>query len=88
MHASRIQGLTSDTFAAFSLQRETRASPPSEELSPARSLQDLVTVLVALLVALLHHRRSYSVTLGSRMGTFQWERQMRRSLRWSVTERD
>jgi hypothetical protein len=91
MHASRIQGHTSEDLAALSPRGETLVSRPHEdllELTPARSLQDLVIALVALLVALVHHRGSYSVTLGSRTGTFRWPRQRRGSLRWRVTERD
>jgi hypothetical protein len=80
VHPSRIQGHTSDDLAAISLQGETRVSPSPEDgldLTPARSLQDLVIALVALLVALVHHRVSYSVTLGSRTGTFRRPRQIR-----------
>src|SRR5262249_20739810 len=88
MYASRIQSHTFDDLAAFSLRGETLVSPPSEKLTSAQSLQDLVIPLVALLVALVHHRRSYSVTLGSRRGPFRWPRQMRGSLGWRVTERD
>jgi hypothetical protein len=58
------------------------------ELAPARLLQDLVFALVALLVALVHHRGSHPVTLGNRTGMFQSPRQMRGFLRWMVTEQD
>src|SRR5262249_21673200 len=88
MYASRIQGHTFDDLAAFSLRGAMPVSLPPEELTPAGSVQDPVIPLVALLVALVHHRRSYSVTLGSRTSTFRWPRQMRGSLRWRVTERD
>jgi hypothetical protein len=84
MYASRIQGLTSDDLAALSL----RAPEDLLELASAPSLQNLVSALVALLVALVHHRRSHSVTLGSRTGTFRWPRQVRGCLRWRMTERD
>jgi hypothetical protein len=46
------------------------------------------TRLVALLVALVHHRGSCSVTLSNRTGMFQSQRQRRGSVRWGVTERD
>jgi hypothetical protein len=91
MYASRIQGHMRDELAAFSRQGEAPVLPlpkDSLELNPARSLQDLVIALVALLVALVHHRRSHSVTLGNRTGIFQPPRRMRRSLRWRVTKRD
>jgi hypothetical protein len=45
-------------------------------------------VLVAVLVALVHHRWSYSVVLGNRTGGVPSQRQMRRFLRWRVTEQD
>jgi hypothetical protein len=83
MHASRIQGHTSDDLAALSPRGETLVSRPHEdllELTPARSLQDLVIALVALLVALVHHRGSYSVTLRNRTGMVPSARQKRRSL--------
>jgi hypothetical protein len=60
----------------------------SLELSPTVSLEDLVIALVAVLVALVQHRGSYSVTLGNRTAMFQSPHQMRGSLRWRVTERD
>jgi hypothetical protein len=60
----------------------------SLQLTRAGSLQHLVFPLVALLVALVHHRRSYSVTLGSRTGAFRWPSQVRGCLRWRMTERD
>jgi hypothetical protein len=84
MYASRIQGHASDGLAAFSV----RTPEDLLELTPTRSLQDLVITLVALLVARVHHPGSYSVTLGNRTGTFLWPRQMRGSLRWRVSERD
>ena len=91
MRTSRTQGQPSDDISAFSLRGKTRESLSPEELlelTPARSLQDPAIALVALLVALVHHRGSYSVTFGNRTDTFQWPRQMRRCLRWRVTERD
>jgi hypothetical protein len=88
MYASSIRGHTFDDLAAFPLRGETPAPPPPEELTPARSFQDLVIGLVAVLVALVHHRGSYSVTLGSRRGMLRLPRQMRRSLGWRVTEQD
>jgi hypothetical protein len=51
MHAWRVQANTFDDLVAFSPRGETWASPPSEERTPARLLQDLVIALVALLVA-------------------------------------
>jgi hypothetical protein len=87
MTALRMQAHASDDVAGLSLRDETPlpACPGgSLELSPVAAIQDRVIALVAL----VHHRGSYSVTLGSRTGTFRWPRQMRRSLRWRVTERD
>jgi hypothetical protein len=74
-------------IGGFSLRGGTQGSPPPEDLlklTPTRSLQDLVIALVAL----VHQRGSYPVTLGSRAGGFRSPRQMRGFLRWSVTERD
>jgi hypothetical protein len=91
MTALRMQAHASDDVAGLSLRDETPlpACPGgSLELSPVAAIQDRVIALVALLVALVHHGGSYSITLGSRTGTFRWPRQMRRSLRWRVTERD
>jgi hypothetical protein len=51
------------------------------------ALKDLIA-LVALLVALVHHRGSYSVTLGNRRGMLRSPRRTRGFLRWRVTERD
>jgi hypothetical protein len=65
-----------------------RVSKGFLELSPAVPLQDRVITLVAVLVALVHHHQSYSVTLGNRMGMFRFPHQMRRSLRWRMIERD
>jgi len=91
MTAVTMQAHACDGVAGRSLQHET--SLPScpggfLELRPAVAIEDRVIALVALLVALVHPRWSYSVTLGNRTGTFRWPRQMRRSLRWRVTERD
>jgi hypothetical protein len=91
LNDSRIQVHACDDVTAFSFRHETPvpACPGCFlDLSRAVALQDLVIALVALLVALVHHRRSYSVTLGNRTGMVQSRRQMRGSLRWSVTQRD
>jgi hypothetical protein len=74
------QGHTFENLAASSL----RAEMP---VLRARSLPDLAIALVALLVALVHHRVSYSVILGSGTDTLRWPRQPRGSL-GRVTERD
>jgi hypothetical protein len=49
---------------------------------------DLVVALVAVLVALVHHRWSYAVILGNTAGDVHPPRQIRRLLRWRVIERD
>jgi hypothetical protein len=91
MFASRTQTHACDDVAAFSLRDETPgpAYPGGFlDLSPTVTPQDLAIVVVALLVALVHHRRSYSVTLGNRTGMFWLPRQRPGSLRWRVTARD
>jgi len=73
----------------FDARRRYRRFPMgSLKLSRAGSLQDLVIALVALLVALVHHRGSYSVTLGNRAAAFPSAREMRGILGWRVTEED
>jgi hypothetical protein len=59
MCASKIPTHTFDVLAAFSLRGETPASPPPDELTPARSFQDLVIALVAVLVALVLNRPGF-----------------------------
>jgi hypothetical protein len=91
MIAFRMQARACDDVAGLSLRDETPLPwclGGFLELSSAVAIQDRVITPVALLVALVHHRRSYSVTLGNRTGMFQSARQTRGSLRWSVTERD
>jgi hypothetical protein len=87
MTTLRMQAHACDDIAAFSLRDETpilACLGGLLELSPAVAPQGVVFALVALLVALVQHRRSYSVTLGYRTGVFQLSRQMRGSLRWSI----
>lgn len=82
MTALRMQAHACDDVAGLSLRDETPlpACPGGFlELSPAVAIQDRVIALVALLVALVHHCRSYSVTLCNRTGMFQSGRQMRDS---------
>jgi hypothetical protein len=91
MFLSRIQAHACDDIAAISLRDETQVQACLGgllELSPAVTAQGLLFALVALLVALVHHRQSYSVTLGNRTGMFRAARQMRESLRWRIIERD
>ena len=91
MDAARTPAQACDDLATFSLrgERPGPAAPQgSLELSPKGTIRELMIALVALLVALVHHRRSYSVTLDNRTGPFPSPRQMRGSLRWSVTQRD
>jgi hypothetical protein len=61
-----------DDAAGLSLPNETlyRHVPGFLEPGPAVAIQR-VFALVALLVALVHHRVSYSVTLGNKTGTLQ-----------------
>ena len=92
MFVSRIRThACDDVAAAFSPWDDTPvlAYPRGFlDLSPAVAFRDRVIALVALLVGLVHHRGSYSVTLGNRTGMFPSPRQMPGSLRWSVTQRD
>src|SRR5262245_11891424 len=88
MRALRIQGTRSMTLATFLLRGQTPVPPPPEDPTPARSPQSLVFALMALLVALVHHCWSYSVTLGNRMSMFRLPRQMLRLLGRRVTKRD
>jgi hypothetical protein len=91
MNASRIQAHACDGVVPFSLRDETRVPTcPGgfRKLSPAVGLQDLMIALVALLVALVHQRGSYSVTCGNRTRMCRSLRQMRASFRRSVTKRD
>jgi hypothetical protein len=86
-----MQAHACDDVAELSLRDETPLPVCPEgflELSPAVALQDRLIALVALLVALVHQRGSYSVTLGSRTGMCRSPRQMRGSLGWRATERD
>jgi hypothetical protein len=71
-----------DDDAGLALRDETPLSARPGgflTLSPAVAIEDRVIALVALLVALVHHRRSYPVTLGNRTGMFQSGRHMRGS---------
>jgi hypothetical protein len=65
MTALRMQAHACDGVAGLSLREETplRACPGGFlELSPTVAIQDRVIALMALLVALVHHRRSHSVS--------------------------
>jgi hypothetical protein len=89
--ALTMQAHACDDVPGLSLRHETPLSAcpgGSLELRPAVALEDRVFALVALLVALVRHRRSYSVRLGNRTALFQLARQMREFLRWRATERD
>ena len=79
MTTLRMHAYACDEVAELSLR---------DEPSPGVAIQDQVLALVAVLVALVHHCRSCSVTLHNRTGMFQSPRQMRGCLRWRVTERD
>jgi hypothetical protein len=88
---TRGSRFTGDDVTAFSFQREAPV-PTSPggflELSRRVALQDRVIALVAVLVALVHHRWSYSVILGNRTAGVPSSRQMRGFLQWRVIEQD
>ena len=91
MSTLAIHAPSCDCTTAPSLRDETpRPVRPGDflELDHVKAQQDRVSILVAVLVALVHHRRSYSVTLSNRTGAFESPHQIRGSLRWGVTERD
>jgi hypothetical protein len=80
---SMIQTNPCDDVAAFSLREETPTSVCPGGLlglAPTVPPQGLLTAVVAL----LHHRGSYSVILGNRTGMFQSPRQMPGFVRWRV----
>ena len=84
MNDSSIQVHGGDDVPAFLFAHETLVPGASS----SSAFQDPVFALVALLVALVHHRGSCSVTLGNRRAILQSPRQMRGLLRWRTTERD
>jgi hypothetical protein len=65
-----MHAMTSLDFRSSTRQRYPCVFRGLLELSPAVAVHDRVIALVALLVALVHHRRSHSVALGNRTRRF------------------